>query len=106
MINEKRQLTDHSITASTSCSLADIQTPSIFIFEQGWALPKHSTFRYSKRQIDVLLRIFLDVEKSGKKMSPDQAVQLIRQSKKLPVSEYVTSKQIRSLFSRYRSLER
>ena len=41
----------------------------------------------------------MDGEEHGKKMSPEQAVQHIREFKLLPVKDYVTAKQARSLFT-------
>ena len=57
--------------------------------EPGWALPKRANFRFSKKQKAVLLKIFLDGEQSGVKMSAEQAHVHIRQTKQLEVSEYV-----------------
>ena len=52
----------------------------------------------------VLYKIFIEGETKGKKMSPEQVEKILKQ--KLQVSEYVTSKQIRSLFSRQSSMYR
>ncbi|XP_065647946.1 uncharacterized protein LOC136077331 [Hydra vulgaris] len=54
-------------------------------------------FRYSMRQKDIY-KLFMEGEVSEKKFSPEQVHLLIR--KELQVSEYVTTQQIRSLFSR------
>ena len=69
------------------------------ISEQGWALPRRKTFRYSYEQKKILYDIFMDGEKTGKKKSPDEAERLLRT--KLKPKEYVTSSQIRSLFSTF-----
>ena len=69
------------------------------VFEsQGWALPIRSKFRFSKQQKSLLYGYFIDGEESGKKMSPEQVHLLLR--KDLSPDQYVTSQQIRSLFSR------
>ena len=67
--------------------------------ETGWALPVRSHFRYTYKLKKVLYDIFTEGETKGKKMSPEQVEKILRQ--KLQVSEYVTSKQIRSLFWRW-----
>ena len=69
------------------------------VFEsQGWELPIRSKFRLSKQQKSLLYGYFIDGEESGKKMSPEQVHLLLR--KDLSPDQYVTSQQIRSLFSR------
>ena len=65
----------------------------------GWALPVRSNFRFSSKQKKILFKYFIDGEESGKKFSPEQVHLLLR--KDLPIDEYVTSQQIRSLFSRW-----
>ena len=67
--------------------------------QKGWALPKRSDFRYSNKQKVLLYKYFIDGEKSRKKKSPDEVHLLLR--KDLSPQEYVTSQQIRSLFSRW-----
>ena len=69
------------------------------ISEQGWALPKRSNFRYSFKQKSLLYNIFMDGQKTGKKKSPEEAEICIR--KELRPHEYVSSQQIRSLFSTF-----
>ena len=64
----------------------------------GWALPKRKVFRYSTKQKRLLMEIFLAGEEYREKMSPEQVHQQLRT--KLKPSEYVTSQQIRSLFSK------
>lgn len=81
--------------------LSDLNLPSMCDFQQGWALPKHKNFRFSKKQKSVLLAMFFEGERTGKKMSAEQAVEQIRQKKLLHVSEYVKASQIKSLFSRF-----
>ena len=73
-------------------------TMSIFK-ETGWALPVRSHFRYTYKLKKVLYDMSIEGETKGKKMSPEQVEKILRQ--KLQVSEYVTSKQIRSLFWRW-----
>ena len=64
----------------------------------GWALPKRKVLRYSSKQKTLLMQMFMSGEEQGKKMSPEQVHQQLRT--KLKPSEYVTTQQIRSLFSR------
>ena len=72
--------------------------------EQGWALPVRSSFRFSDKQKQLLYGYFIHGEEAGKKMSPEQVHLLLR--KKLSTDEYVTSQQIRSLFSRWTKLKK
>ena len=63
-----------------------------------WVLPMRKDFRFSEKQKKILYKVFVDGEVSGKKMSPEQVhLELI---KVLTPSEYVSSQQIHSLFSR------
>ena len=55
------------------------------------------TFRFTEKQKKLPMEIFMKGEDSGQKISPDQVHQDLR--KKLKPSEYVTSQQIRALFS-------
>ena len=71
------------------------------ISEQGWALPKRQTFSYSEIQRNLLFSVFVEGEKTGKKKSPGETERFLRTQ--LTPSEYVTSAQIRSLFSRWSS---
>ena len=89
-----------SIVQTTSCTVNN-QFSSIFQ-KIGWALPTRSTFRYSKKQKQILYAYFTDGEKNGKKMSPEEVHLLLR--KKLSPKEYVTTQQIRSLFSHWSML--
>ena len=56
------------------------------------------------RQKDILYKLFMEGEVSGKKFSPEQVHLLIR--KELQVSEYVTTQQIRLLFSDWSRLKK
>ena len=64
----------------------------------GWASPSRKNFRFSDNKKKILYKVFMDGEVSGKKMSPEQVPLELR--KVLTPSEYVSSQQIRSLFSR------
>ena len=65
----------------------------------GWALPVKRKTKFSQKQRTMLFDLFMQGEKSGKKVSPKQAHLMLR--KKLDPDNYVTSQQIRSLFSRW-----
>ena len=67
---------------------------------QGWAIPRVKTFRYSYEQKKFLYDIFMEGETSGKKINPDEAELRVRQHF-LSTKDYVTSKQIRSLFHNF-----
>lgn len=72
--------------------------------KEGWALPVRSNFRFTPLQKQLLYEIFIKGEKDGKKSTAEQSSLLIR--KKLRPDEYVTPKQIKSLFSRWSRLYR
>ena len=88
-----------SIPNLSSCSsVTDVEEEQNLTHSTGWALPKRKVFRYSSKQKRLLMKMFLAGEECGKKMSPEQVHQQLRSQ--LKPSEYVTSQQIRSLFSR------
>lgn len=90
---------DNSVSDISLTEAAKL-VPLIQVFEkEGWALPVRSTFRYTYKQKKLLYDFFMEGEISGKKMRADQVEKLSR--KKLEVEEYVTAKQIKSLFSRW-----
>lgn len=67
---------------------------------QGWAIPQVKSFRYSYEQKKFLYDIFMDGQKTGKKSSPEEVEQRVRQHFS-STKDYVTAKQIRSLFSTF-----
>ena len=86
--------------SETKLSEAIENTPLLRrISEQGWELPRRQTFRYSYTQKKLLYDIFMGGERTGKKKSPDEAERFLRTN--LKPKEYVTSSQIRSLFSTF-----
>ena len=85
-------------------SACQISSAMSIFKETGWALSVRSNFRYTCKHKKVLYNIFIEGEIKGKKMSPEQVEKILRQ--KLQVSEYVTSKQITSLFSKWHSIHR
>ena len=92
-------------TAAIDVNIACDLYPSLLsICSIGWALPVRSVFRFSFTQKKILHNIFIDGEKSNKKMSAEQAQQLMR--KDLSPEQYVTAQQIKSLFSRWAKLYR
>nr|XP_047141455.1 uncharacterized protein LOC124816344 [Hydra vulgaris] len=68
------------------------------------ALPVRSSSRFSNQQKELLYKYFIRGEESGNKMSPEQVRMQLR--RELPPDQYVTSQQIRSLFSRFSNLKR
>ena len=67
------------------------QFPVTNVFKvSGWALPSHSSFRFSLKQKKLLYNYFISGEKSGKKMTAEQVHLVLR--KELDVKEYVTTK--------------
>ena len=94
----------HSYKPNSQLEVFEEECSDISKYVKGWALPTRSTFRYSMRQKDILYKLFMEGEVSEKKFSPEQVHLLIR--KELQVSEYVTTQQIRSLFSRWSRLKK
>jgi len=103
----KGSVMSHTPRQSDKCNISQLNmeealkiSPLIgFFSNEGWALPVRSTFRYTKAQKKILYDIFINGEKTNKKMSAEQAELVIRQQ--LKPDEYVTAKQIKSLFSRW-----
>ena len=52
------------------------------VAEQGWGLPQRVNFRYSFEQKDLLYKIFMNGETTGKKKSPEEVEMIIRKSLK------------------------
>ena len=75
------------------------ETMMQYFSTMGWALPVKRKTKFSQKQRTMLFDLFKQGEKSGKKVSPKQAHLMLR--KKLDPDNYVTSQQIRSLFSRW-----
>ena len=86
----------HNVSMNMAC--AEIPVMESFS-KPGYALPVRAYFRYNTRQTEILYRLFIEGEKSGKKVTATQAVDEIR--KLLPVDEFVKVKQVKSLFSRW-----
>ena len=99
--------TSHQV-AATKLNISDMSlsaaVKSVPLFAevttQGWAIPTVSTFRYSYPQKKFLYDIFMDGQISGKKSSPDEVELSVRQHF-TSTKDYVTSRQIRSLFSNF-----
>jgi hypothetical protein len=86
--------------ATIDLEKAKTSSPSfVEVSKEGWALPVRSNFRFSQYQKKILYKLFLTGEETGRKVSPEDAEMEIR--KQLDVSQYVTSQQIKSLFSRW-----
>ena len=98
----KSSFSESSLNVSTISISSSEEKHSLAVLNEfrnkGWALPVRRHFRYTEQQKKLLLEIFIAGEESGKKMNPDQVHQVLR--RKLPPTAYVTSQQIRSLFSR------
>ncbi|XP_047126302.2 uncharacterized protein LOC100212395 [Hydra vulgaris] len=91
-------------SSSNSASVKDKPHCMNIFLLQGWALPVRSSFRFSNQQKELLYKYFIRGEESGNKMSPEQVHMQLR--RELPPDQYVTSQQIRSLFSRFSNLKR
>ena len=59
-----------------------------------WALPVKKKTKFYQKQRTMLFELFMQREKLGNKVSPEQARLMLR--KKLKSDKYVTSQQIRS----------
>nr|XP_047142873.1 uncharacterized protein LOC124817114 [Hydra vulgaris] len=91
-------------SSSNSASVKDKSHCMNIFLLQGWALPVRSSFRFSNQQKELLYKYFIRGEESGNKMSLEQVHMQLR--RELPPDQYVTSQQIRSLFSRFSNLKR
>ncbi|XP_065681689.1 uncharacterized protein LOC136095279 [Hydra vulgaris] len=91
-------------SSSNSASVKDKPHCMNIFLLQGRALPVRSSFRFSNQQKELLYKYFIRGEESGNKMSPEQVHMQLR--RELPPDQYVTSQQIRSLFSRFSNLKR
>ena len=89
-----------SIHFETSSSSKPVMQP---VNELGWGLPVRRRTIFTDKQRKLLYDIFIEREESGKKVFPQEAHLQIRKS--LKPEEYVTSQQIKSLFSRWSQLE-
>nr|XP_047137534.1 uncharacterized protein LOC100207340 [Hydra vulgaris] len=98
------QLNTPISSSSNSASVKDKPHCMNIFLLQGWALPVRSSFRLSNQQKELLYKYFIRGEESGNKMSPEQVHMQLR--RELPPDQYVTSQQIRSLFSRFSNLKR
>ena len=79
------------------------ETTMQYFSTMGWALPVKKKTKFSQKQRTMLFEMFMQGEESGKKVSPEQAHLMLR--KKLEPDEYVTSQQIKSLFSRWSQMK-
>ena len=96
--------TSHKLLISIpSKSLCFDHISSLF-HKKGWALQVRSTFCFKGNQKSFLLKLFLNVEKTGSKVSPDTAY--YEMWKYFQPEDYCTSTQIRSLFWRRLTQER
>ena len=77
---------------------------SCLFHKKGWALQVRSTFCFKGSQKSFLLKLFLNGEKTGSKVSPDTAYQ--EMWKYFQPEDYCTSTQIRWLFSRWLTQKR
>eukprot|EP00111_Clytia_hemisphaerica_P010078 TCONS_00029465-protein len=103
--NHSHPNAQEAATSIIRMSEACEQVPEMNLFaKEGWALPTRSNFRFTSLQKSLLYDIFIKGEKDGKKSTPEQASLFIRNQ--LKPAEYVTPKQIKSLFSRWSRLYR
>ena len=66
-------------------------------------LPAKKKIKFSQKQRTILFELSMQGEKLGKKVSPEQAHLILR--KMLEPEKYMTSQQIRSLFSRWSQMK-
>ncbi|GBO37230.1 hypothetical protein AVEN_153058-1 [Araneus ventricosus] len=99
------------IAANEPKNLAN-NTTILNVFRRGWALPNTKITCFSCKQL-YIYNIFMKGEKSGVKSSPENTVKEMRQQidptgrkRFQPFKYYMTSSQIRSLFSRMSALHK
>ena len=66
-----------AISLSSTPSVGGLTEHSVFS-TKGWALPVRTSFRFKKRQKNFLFKAFADGEHSGKKASPEEVHQNMR----------------------------
>lgn len=82
------------------------------VFETGWALPERKKTRFTFKQKQFIYNIFIKGQQTGIKSSPQSAVTEMREKmdhngrKLFQQFEYLTTSQIRSLFSNMASQQR
>ena len=91
-------LDDIQVTSARSNSETTMQSFSTM----EWALPVKKK-KFSQKPRTMLFELFMQGEEWGKEVSPEPAHLMLR--KKLGPDEYVTSQQIRSLFSRWSQMK-
>lgn len=79
-------------------------------FKVGWALPNRRSGRLDKSVKQFCIELFLEGEKSGRKLTAEQINQMMRKAtmddgttKKFTSAQFMTTKQIASLMSRLSS---
>ena len=104
----KASVSSHLVISSTEVQISEIDDSTAVkeaplyseVLRQGWAIPRVNTFRYSFTRKKILYDIFMEGQQNGKKKSPEEVVTIIRnhfESSK----DYVTTSQVRSLFSTF-----
>ena len=81
----------NNLPMSSTCRISSMQSncPLFDIFNrEGWALHTRSNFHFNDKQKALLWNYFINVEKTGKKKTPEEVHMLLRN-------------QIKSLFSRW-----
>ena len=96
IINHSSLCSHPAISLPSTPSVGGLTEHSIFS-TKGWALPVRTSFRLKKRQKNFLFKAFADGEHSGKKASPEEVHQSMRNFFD-PVN-YCSARQIKSLFS-------
>ena len=87
-----------AISLPSTSSVGGLTEHNIFS-TKGWALPVRTSFRFNKRQNNFLFKAFADGEHSGKKASPEEVHQNMRNF--FDPVDYCSVCQIKSLFSRW-----
>ena len=96
--------TSHKLLISIPSKSLCVNHMSWLFHKKGWALQVRSTFCFKGSQKSFLLKLFLNGEKTGSKVSPDTAYQ--EMWKYFQPEDYCTSTQIRWLFSRWLTQKR
>ena len=76
-MNHSSLCSSPAISLPSTSSVGGLTECSIFSIK-GWALPVHTSFRFKKRQKNFLFKAFADGEHSGKKASPEEVHQNMR----------------------------
>jgi hypothetical protein len=105
------QIENEAQTTKSENATQKPRNPNEEFEKEGWALPTRKKTRFSLKQKGYLYDLFMNGEETGRKIRPEEAVRKMQRAEILggkifSPTEYLTTDQVRSLFSRMSSLNR